>query len=171
MSAGKSFVRLEPLNIQRVTQMLEQAPAIAQQELLAAMTWADLLLQREVAERTPTAHGTLRASIFSEERIQGDGVLGVVASPLAYAEYVELGTRPHFPPLEPLEDWVKTKFGLAGDEARGVAFAVALSIAARGTPAVRMFTRAFEENSAQIERRFELGVQRIEARMREAGAD
>ena len=167
---NRPFIRIEPLNVARVAAVFEQAPAIAVEELLAAMTEVDLHLVREVAERTPTAHGTLRASIFGEERIQGDGVLGVVASPLAHAEYVELGTRPHFPPLEPLEDWVRVKFAKTDeDEIRGIALAIARTIAVRGTLAVGMFNRAFAANKGQIERRFERATARVAQRMNDAG--
>jgi hypothetical protein len=33
-------------------------------------------------------------------------VIGVVGSPLAYALPVEIGTRPHFPPVAAILDWV-----------------------------------------------------------------
>jgi hypothetical protein len=160
------FVRVEAFNVERVAAMFEASPRIMAEELLAAMTEVDLHLQREVADRTPTAYGTLRDSIFSEERIQGDGVLGVVASPLTYAEYVEVGTKPHFPPLEPLRDWVRVKFGLTDEtEIRGAAFRVARAISIRGTLGVGMFNRAFAANKAQVERRFEMAVDRTARRM------
>jgi hypothetical protein len=57
---------------------------------------------------------------------------------------VELGTRPHFPPVDALMDWVKVKLGISSPtEARRVAFLVARKIAARGTQGAFMFRDAF----------------------------
>lgn len=50
-----------------------------------------------------------------------------------HAAIVEHGSRPHRPPLLPLERWAKRKFNVSDDEARGIAFRVASKIAARGT--------------------------------------
>jgi hypothetical protein len=63
-----------------------------------------------------------------------------------YAAPVETGARPHFPPASALVPWVMKKFG-ADDEktALSMAFAVAKSIAKRGTPGHEMFSRALEE--------------------------
>lgn len=33
-----------------------------------------------------------------------------VGSPVGYGSYVEMGTRPHYPPIEPLYRWVEEKF-------------------------------------------------------------
>jgi hypothetical protein len=82
------------------------------------MHGATMYLEGEVKERTPAAHGTLKQSISSEVHELGDAVIGVVGSPLAYAVPVELGTRPHFPPVDAIEDWVNVKLGMAGPEAR-----------------------------------------------------
>lgn len=164
------FVRIEPFGVERVAGMFGQAPDIVLDELRKAMVESDLFLAREVAERTPTAHGLLRSSIFSEERVTADGVIGVVASPLEHATYVELGTRPHFPPLEPIIDWVKTKGIAPADQAESVAYLIARAIAVRGTLAVGMFNRAFAYAQPQIARRFEMARDRALERMRAAGA-
>lgn len=50
-----------------------------------------------------------------------------------YAEFVEFGSEPHMPPIEPLVGWVKRNLKVSSDsEARSVAFAVAQSIAKHG---------------------------------------
>lgn len=61
-----------------------------------------------------------------------------------YAAPVETGTRPHFPPIEPLVQWVKRKFNHIRheSEARSLAFIIARSIARRGTRGHLMFQRA-----------------------------
>lgn len=142
-----------------------KAPHVLREELGRAMTEADQLLEREVKDLTPTASGLTRNSIFSHEQSLESGALGVVGTAQPHAVYVELGTRPHFPPLEPLQDWVRTKLGLPEKEVRGVAYLIARAIAARGTPAVGMFHRAFARNRNQVETIFERARDRIAARL------
>lgn len=51
-----------------------------------------------------------------------------------HAAFIEYGTRPHYPPIQPLAEWAKRK-GLASTDAESesVARAIALKIARRGT--------------------------------------
>lgn len=142
-----------------------QAPAICIEELAKAMTEADTLLEREVKDATPTAQGTLRASIGHTEEVSESGVIGMVTSPLNYAEPVELGTRPHFPPIEALIDWVVLKLGVPEKDARSVAFLVARKISRVGTPAWGMFNRTFAWQQSQVEGYFEQALDRITARL------
>ena len=165
------FVRVEAFNVARVAAMFEAAPSIMFDELLTAMDEVTSHLQTEASDRTPKNYGKLAASIFSEQRLEGEGVLGVVASPLAYTEYVELGTKPHFPPPEKLEDYVRQRFGLNDEEEiKRAAYLVARKISWYGTPAYGMFNRAFAANKAQVERRFDAAVDRTARRMDEAGS-
>ena len=60
-----------------------------------------------------------------------------------YANYVEFGTKPHWPPVAPLELWVTRKFGLSGPEAQAVAHSIAANIAHRGTWAKANFFLAW----------------------------
>jgi hypothetical protein len=60
-----------------------------------------------------------------------------------YAAPVETGTRPHMPPPSALLPWVQKKFGFEDEkEALSMAFAVAKSIAKKGTQGHQMFSRA-----------------------------
>ena len=127
-------------------------PGVLPKALAAGVFEAELLLQREIAERTPVgAHGLLRNSIQAAvPTVLADRVSGAVGSPLEYVVSVELGTKPHFPPLMPLVDWVEAKLGLRGDEAKGAAFGIARKIAKKGTEGVRMFEEAFGANADQV---------------------
>lgn len=152
-------------DLRRLEAAFKSAPDLVQRELREFMTEATVLLQGEVQQRTPTTHGTLRASIIGNvtELAGGIGVQGVVGSALAYAEAVELGTRPHMPPVEPLIDWVRQKFGLSGKEAKSAAWRVARGIARHGTPAAGMFHFAWRDNQVQILSMFKARMARIEA--------
>lgn len=146
-----------------------KAPDIVREEMTAAMWEAELLLEREVKEKTPVGvggAGGLKGSIAAmEPEISSDVVLGVVGTSIAHAIPVEIGTRPHFPPVQPLEDWVMKKLGVPEKEAHGVAFLVARKIAARGTLAIGMFHRAFNEQRPRIETIFAAARGRIAERL------
>jgi hypothetical protein len=142
-----------------------RAPDIVREELLAAVTEADRLLEREVVDRMPTATGLSRASVFSREEALPGGGLGVVGTAEPHVVYVELGTRPHFPPVEALEDWVRVKLAVPERRVHGVAFAIARKIAQRGTLGVGMFHRAFAANRGQVERFFAAALGRIAVRI------
>lgn len=158
------------IDFERLTQLREQLAKNAQvvrEELLAAVTEADALLLREVKERTPRASGTLRSSALAVERVTGPfGVEGLVGSPLNYAAPVELGTKPHFPPVDALVDWVKTKLGIQEEkEARGVAFLVARKISREGTKGAAMFGEALGDMQPQVEAIFVRAQDRIATRL------
>lgn len=95
------------------------------------------------------AFGQLVNSVHGDI-VEGGSVNTVViaAHPPAdvYAAPVETGTRPHFPPPSALVPWVKLKLGAASDkEALSIAFAVAKTIAQRGTQGHFMFERALDQ--------------------------
>lgn len=142
-----------------------QCPELVVTEMTAAMWQSELLLQRAVRVLTPVGVGTaggLRGSIFSATpEISGQTVIGVVGSPLNYAEPVELGTKPHWAPIEPLLDWVIHKLGKTQAEAEGIARSIQLNIAHHGTPAAGMFHRGLNQTRDQIEQFFAQAVGRI----------
>lgn len=143
----------------------QQCPELVVTEMTAAMWQSELLLQREVQELTPvgvSGAGGLKGSIFTASpEISSNAVIGVVGSPLSYAESVELGTKPHWAPIEPLLDWVIHKLGKTEAEAERVARSIQLNIAHHGTPAAGMFHRGLNQTRAQIEQFFEQAVGRI----------
>lgn len=145
------------------------APEIAEQELLRACWESAFLLQRETVENTSvgaSGGAGLRASISAREpELMGDAIIGAVATSVPYAVPVELGTKPHMPPIAPLAEWARAVLGVAPAEARAVAFRIARKIAKRGTRPQRMFGRAYDANLAQVERIFDAAGQRIAARL------
>ena len=142
-----------------------RAPEITIEELRRAMVEADSLLEREVKDATPTAAGTLRGSVTHTEEVSETGVIGMTFSPLKYAEAVELGTKPHFPPIDALVDWVVQKLGVPEKRARSVAFLVARKISRSGTPAHGMFQRTLAWQKSQVESIFDRAVERITERL------
>lgn len=146
---------------------ISNAPALVHKELRTAMTKAVLVLEAMVKERTPTAYGTLRNSIYNEVSAAPDGigVEGIVASSLSYAAYVELGTKPHLPPVDPLIDWAKKKLGLEEGDAVSAGYAIRATIAQRGTLGVGMFNTSLTALQPKIDGYFERAVANVAAAM------
>lgn len=50
-----------------------------------------------------------------------------------YASYIEYGTMPHFPPIEPIHQWVLRKLGEKDPKAKQIAWSIAKKIQMEGT--------------------------------------
>lgn len=102
-----------------------------------------------VKSRTPVgATANLISGVFSE--LQRGPVLSEVISvhgPAAqYAAAVELGARPHMPPIDALVLWVQKKLHVSNEkQALSIAWALAKSIKKRGMQGDQMFEEAFEQ--------------------------
>lgn len=128
-------------NMQRVAADLHGQP------MLNAMRHSALLVERDAKRNAPVDTGRLRASITSQVHtagVMGRDVRGVVGSNVIYAAAVELGSKPHFPPIRAIETWARRK-GLNP-------YAVAKAMAKKGTKPKRYLQRAFESNQARIVR-------------------
>lgn len=145
---------------------LEQAPQATALELRRTMQEAVLLVEREVRENVPRVSGLTAGSITSDVASLPAGVLGVVGSSQPSALFLELGTRPHMPPVEALQPWVRAVLGISDPkENRSVAFLVARKIARDGTKAQRPFERASQSTHAQVVQMFEAAAGRIAQRL------
>lgn len=110
-------------------------------EFVPAMNGATNLIRSEIVEFTPHFLGNLRNSIHTRKAsVSGGVIVGKVSTPSPYALPVEDGSRPHWPPLEPLKLWAKRKLG---DES--LAFLIQRKIARSGTKAHRMFQKGFDK--------------------------
>jgi HK97 gp10 family phage protein len=83
--------------------------------------------QRNLKQLDAFDTGDLYGSI--EVSISKQGLVIAVGSKEKYAPFVEFGTSPHFPPLEPIRAWCRSR-GI--DEK--AAFPIARAISERGTP-------------------------------------
>lgn len=159
-------------NVPELISWLNEAEDIALDELSAGVWEAELLFERVVKEGTPVGVGGgagLRGSIAAHlPRRVDNGVIGLVGTSAIHALPVELGTKPHFPPIAPLELWVQKKLGIEGPEAKGVAFAIAKTIAKRGTKGVKMFEKAFNSTEGSMQQILTDAVRRIADRLSEA---
>lgn len=141
------------LDLKGLEKLSRRYPDISLAVREAKVTEALQLLEREVKIKTPYGAGPihLRDSIHSKARIEGQKVAGFTGTPLAHGEPVELGTKPHFPPIEPLRYWVERVLRIEDEKrSRSVAFAIARKIARRGTRGQKMFGKAFDENRHRV---------------------
>lgn len=144
---------------------LEQYPERYARELTAAMLEAGLLLERQIKELAPVGVGGAagyRGSIAAiPPYMNGDILTGGVGTSAPYAVPVELGTRPHFPPVQPIADWVRAKLGEKDpDAARSIAYCIARKIAAHGTEGQHIFKRALDAAQEQLAGIFDRAVER-----------
>lgn len=145
---------------------LLEAPEYARQVLEAATTEATLLLQREWQDRVPRASGLTAQSITSDVASTPAGVLGIVGSSQPSALFVELGTKPHMPPVAAMVPWVKAVLGITEPkEVQRVAYLVARKIARHGTPAQRPMGKAVEATAGQVVAIFERAAGLIAERL------
>lgn len=155
----------------QLAELWQTAPDITREEMLRTMTDADALIQGELQRDLPRGAGGaggLAGSIQREEQALADNVVGLVSSNLPYAAHVETGTRPHYVGelgIQSLMDWVEAKLGLGGEEARGVAHAIAWKIARHGTEPNPVWERTFERLQPDLRRRFDAAVGRIVQRL------
>ncbi len=161
-----NLLTLESAALAAAARRYAQAPGVVGEELRRGMREAVLTAEREVVERTPVDEGRLRNSIVTDILGQGADLVGVVMTQqVPYAAVVELGSRPHWPPRQPLEGWVKRVLGVPATEARRVAFLVARAISKRGTKAVRMFGEGRDAARPAVQRAFRNAARRIRERL------
>lgn len=76
----------------------------------------------------------------------GEGSALILEYTAPYAAYVEFGTTPHKPPIEPLIYWVKRKLRIKDEEeAKMIAIKIRSKIGARGLKARKFLGKAIEE--------------------------
>lgn len=133
-------------------ELSQKFPEASEKARVGRITEALLLLLRSIKPRIPVGAGPihLRDTVFHRVQTAGVSVMGLIGTPLEYGEPVEYGTRPHFPPVEPILHWVERKLGIEGKEAKSVAFLIARAISKRGTQGAEMFGKGFSENEATV---------------------
>lgn len=117
------------------------------------MQRATLLVSGSARKNAPVDRGLTRASITPSVSSSGNETTGIVGSNLKSALFMELGTRPHWPPLAALETWAR-RHGTT-------AYLVARAIARRGLKARRFLQKALDSNTGKIVRIFNDYVNKV----------
>jgi len=165
-------VSIEMNGFSELSALWQKAPDITSEEMTISTDVASQLLEGEIKDLTPVGAsggggGGLRDSINAQRPVVlANQVLGAVASSSPYAIPVELGTKPHTPPLQPLMDWVRARLTTVAEaDVESVAKRIQWAIKARGTLAVGMFHRGFAYSEPQLLAQYQQGVMRIIGRL------
>lgn len=147
-------------------QYLRDAPTLYVKEVRSALREVNLLFEREIRIKTAVgATKILRGSVFEEIIGTPKTLTGVVAydkNKAIYGEPVDLGTRPHFPPVGPLKLWVRRVLSIGNEkQISSIAWAIAKTISRRGTKAKNVIKNAFNNNRNRALRIFEEAAKRI----------
>lgn len=152
------MIRLDMSQVEHFAAAIERHPVAAGNEIRKTLQMALNILEQTVAAYTPVNTGMLRGAWAQQMR--GNPLTwmeGELFNPLIYAEPVEYGRKAgRMPPVDAIELWVIRKLGLSADESRQVAWAIAKSIAARGTKASEMLKNGFDHAQPSISRAFDL---------------
>lgn len=93
------------------------------QSLSKAIVDAATVGTAAILNSTPKSTGQLQQTLHVETGTDPKAVATIVAD-APYAAAVERGSRPHRPPYGPILQWVRTKFGLDGEDAHRAAAGV-----------------------------------------------
>lgn len=159
---------LRKVTVDRFAEILRDLPEEFTRAAVRGLKSASMVLQGYVVEEITNAEpypavatGELARSVVSTP--VDDGAIVKVDAP--HGVFMEEGTRPHFPPLQPLEDWVTLK-GFASDPAavRRIAWAIAEKIARDGIAPRHFFRKAVArlEHENVIPREIAAEMDRIE---------
>lgn len=117
-----------------------------------ALTDSVRVVHADAKKTVTVAESNLKGSIRREVR----GLTGTVTADQKYAVFVEKGTRPHMPPVAPLERWARIKLGKTG-----VGFLIARKIAREGTEPQPFMLPALNTNLRNINRYFERATRNL----------
>ena len=141
---------------------LDQFPSALRRAVERGLDRATDLLARAVAANAQTPFGVQSTAAFGELARSVTREVGeetgrqagrVFLAPPAdqYGIFVEVGTRPHFPPPSAIEGWVRRRLGVTNDrQARELAFLIGRKIARAGTPGRFFFEQALAENQDRV---------------------
>lgn len=153
------------LTLEQFAKAMDDLPEDIEQAVIRGLRSSAMLLEGFAVQEITTAEprpavatGELARSVVTT-RVD-DGAIVKVEAPQGV--FMEEGTRPHFPPLQPLEDWVRTK-GFAQDDAsvKRIAYAVALKIAKDGIAPRHFFAKAVRRVEPLIPREIVNELNRI----------
>ena len=110
------------------------------------------LIKTKIQKKDKIASGNLLASISTKIEVDGS-VYTVILNSLDYLKYLETGTKPHWPPSEPILKWVKDKRlptrELTGDKSlpteKQLAYLVRRKISKEGTEKNFIIAETIEE--------------------------
>jgi len=146
------------------------AAKVVHEELDRAANASVMHLKGQILPLVPVNVGMLRQGVLTEVTGEGVSLVGRVFDPVSYALPVELGSRPHWPPIAPIALWVRRKLGISDErEARSVAFLIARKISRVGSKPRLFFKRGFDSGKGRCVSFFHTANARIVSRLTGGG--
>ena len=140
------MIKIKVEGIEQLIANMGQAGGMVEPLLRTALNRSAIDIKETAKSEAPVAFGKLKGSIKHDVKKYE----AMVWASEKYAPFVEYGTKPHFPPIAPLERWAQLKLGNSA-----LAWAVAKKIARVGTEAQPFFFPAVRSNVGNIQRYFE----------------
>jgi HK97 gp10 family phage protein len=133
-------VEIDKKTLEKLQRQLKEVVKKDKEAAFKGMITTGYEIHREAVKKVPVDMGRLRSSLA----VEGDkGQMEVrVGTNVKYAPFVELGTRPHTPPLEPIQEWADRKGADGG--------AVWASIRKHGTKPHPFLRTAFAEKIGNL---------------------
>ena len=127
------------ISLKEFTQIVRGMPNDLRQSFAQGLRDAAHVLADKVREQIEAVDAVDTEALLDSVAVRPGlgGATVVVDAP--HAAPVEYGSRPHMPPVQPIEDWGRRKLGR-----EGLGWPVALKIAREGTKPRRYFKRATE---------------------------
>ncbi len=146
---------LEPkiiVNLTALEELTKNYPVESGAARTARLTEVLQFLEGKIKPLTPEGAGPIhiRDTMFGKVTQMGESIQGIFGTPAIYGEPLEFGTKPHFPPIDPIRHWVERKLGVSGKEARSTAFLIARAISRRGTAGAHMFEKGYDISESAI---------------------
>jgi len=148
------MIKVEVVGLDRLITNMGEAGGAVIPLVRSALNKSSMQIKERAKNNVPVAFGKLKGGL--SHTVEND-TKGIVWSKQKYGIFVELGTRPHWAPIEPLKRWAQLKLG---DSSLG--YAVQRKIAMKGTKAQPFMEPAVMDSQLDIRRNFgDLAVQLI----------
>lgn len=128
---------------------------------------ADILQRYKDSLKTHTASGELEKT--ATYKIKWDGKwFELIFNLQDYWQYLENGTKPHFPPIDAIEKWVKVKHIVPTTtngrvpSTRQLAYMICRSISLNGTPATKLLQHTIDNSEDLIQKLCDALINEIE---------
>ena len=102
---AKIGLSLKLLGVEKLIKKLDSKTV--RDPLLDSIKKAAITIQNLVKEASPRDTGTMAQRVTHQLHSDPGNLYARVYSPVDYTSYVEEGTRPHYPPVEPIIEWAR----------------------------------------------------------------
>lgn len=145
------------IELEQLADYWTKAPQLVISELSQTLAGASAMLENKIVSQLPrgaTSHLAQSVSTIGPITTHATAET-MTGSSLIYAAPVELGTKPHFPPIAPLEDWVQAVLGIEDEmEINKVATLIAIKISKKGTKGNFAYRDAFVQSESALNVQF-----------------